>query len=102
MNPHSVGNLDDTSTWPTSIKEKEASAEQQNETPKEPKGEGVKDDEDWEHLGEAKRDSSATSHELIHQTFLLNNESLVRDILLQAGLKVKHFVRFELGEELSG
>ena len=101
MNPHSVGNLEDTSTWPTSSKEK-ASAEQQNETHKEPKGEGEKDDEDWEHLGEAKRDSSATSHELIHQTFLLNNESLVRDILLQAGLKVKHFVRFELGEELSG
>lgn len=94
MNPSSVGNIDDKATWPS---------RSQDNLPTEnsnifDKGEGVKDDENWDHVGEAKNGDIA-SNELIHQSFLLNSEILVRDLLLETGLKVKHFVRFELGEQ---
>ena len=96
MNPSSVGNIDDESTWPK-VKE--------NNVPNEPsvvsdKGEGVKDDENWEHLGEGKNEDTS-SDELIHQKFLLNSDIFVRDLLLQTGLNIKYFVRFELGEQES-
>ena len=94
MNPSSVGNLDDITTWPKSGRDNVASEVDKNSE----KGEGVKDDENWEHLGEAKGED-LSCNELIHQSFLLNNELLVRDILLQTGIKVKNFVRFELGEQ---
>ena len=92
MNPSSVGNLDDTSTWPEAGKDDLARVDDNSE-----KGEGIKDDENWQHLGEAKAESFSCN-ELIHQSFLLNNEVLVRDLLLQTGITVKNFVRFELGE----
>ena len=94
MNPSLVGNLDDPTTWPTSKQDKIV-MDIKNDSDKE---EGIKDDENWEHLGEAK-DEDRLSKELIHQSFLLNSEVLVRDLLLQTGLKVKSFVRFELGEQ---
>ena len=92
MNPTSVGNLDDPSTWPVrnkDIKDVEYKSE---------KGEGVKEDEDWEHVGEAKGEESSRK-ELIHQAFLLDSDIVVRDLLLQSGMKIKSFIRFELGEE---
>ena len=92
MNPTSVGNLDDPSPWPVrnkDIKDDEYKSE---------KAEGVKEDEDWEHVGEAKGEELSRK-ELIHQAFLLDSDMVVRDLLLQSGMKVKSFIRFELGEE---
>ena len=92
MNPTSVGNLDDPSTWP--VRNKDINdVEYKSE-----KGEGVKEDEDWEHVGEAKGEESSRK-ELIHQAFLLDSDIVVRDLLLQSGMKIKSFIRFELGEE---
>ena len=92
MNPSSVGNLDDPSTWP--IRNKDIG----DVDYKSEKGEGVKEDEDWEHVGEAKGEESS-GKELIHQAFLLDSDIVVRDLLLQTGMKIKSFIRFELGEE---
>ena len=96
MNPTSVGNIDDKGTWPKSSQD-DVQVESNNISEK---GEGVKDDENWEHVGEAK-DGDISHNELIHQPFLLNSDIRVRDLLLQTGIKVKHFVRFELGEQVS-
>ena len=95
MNPSSVGNLDDTTTWP---KVNRGNLESNGDRNPE-KGEGVKEDENWEHLGDANSED-LSCNELIHQSFLLNNDLLVRDILLQTGIRVKNFVRFELGEQV--
>jgi len=92
MNPLSVGNINDTSSWPRSKKENIPASEHE----KSELDEGVKEDENWAHLGEDKSDSDS-SNELIHQPFLLNTEILVRDLLLQTGIEVKTFLRFELG-----
>ena len=92
MSPSSVGDINDTSTWPKSKKDSISSIYPE----KSELGEGVKDDENWEHLGEAKLEV-ASSNELIHQPFLLNTDILVRDLLLQTGIEVKTFLRFELG-----
>ena len=92
MNPSSVGNLDDPSTWPVRNKDI-TDVEYKSE-----KGEGVKEDEDWEHVGEVKGEESSRK-ELIHQAFLLDSDIVVRDLLLQSGMKIKSFIRFELGEE---
>ena len=78
MNPLSVGNINDTSSWPRSKKENIPASEHE----KSELDEGVKEDENWSHLGEDKSDSDS-SNELIHQPFLLNTEILVRDLLLQ-------------------
>ena len=93
MNPSSIGNIDDSSTWPKNNKQATV-----NENLTSEKGEGVKQDEHWEHLGEAKHENSS-SNELIHQSFLLDNDLIVRDLLLQTGMRIKSFVRFELGEQ---
>ena len=92
MNPSSVGDINDNSTWPKSKKDSIPS----NDPEKSELGEGVKDDENWEHLGEDKSEFASTNV-LIHQPFLLNTEILVRDLLLQTGIEVKTFLRFELG-----
>jgi len=92
MNPSSLGNIHDTSSWPRSKKENIPV----HEPEKSELDEGVKEDENWTHLGEDKSDSDS-SNELIHQPFLLNTEILVRDLLLQTGIEVKTFLRFELG-----
>jgi translation elongation factor EF-Ts len=94
MNPSSVGSIDDKSTWPKSSQDN-VPTENNNISDK---GEGVKDDENWEHVGEAKN-GDISPNELIHQPFLLNSEIIVRDLLLQTGIEVKTFVRFELGEQ---
>ena len=48
MNPTSVGNIDDKGTWPKSSQD-DVQVESNNISEK---GEGVKDDENWEHVGE--------------------------------------------------
>ena len=93
MNPSSIGDIDNTSTWPNSKKNNPI-----NESEKSELGEGVKEDENWEHLGEDKS-GDASCNEMIHQPFLLNPDILVRDLLLQTGIEVKTFLRFELGEQ---
>ena len=100
MNPRSVGSLDDTSTWPNQQKDTVSDHAHTPATPDEPKEEGIKEDENWAHLGEAQESGKVSSSELIHQTFLLNPDILVRDLLLQTGITVKDFVRFEVGEDL--
>ena len=35
---------------------------------------------------------------MIHQTFLMDSEVLVRDVLAETGLRVHDFVRFEVGQ----
>ena len=95
MNPLSVGNINDTSSWPRSKKENIPPV---NEHEKSELDEGVKEDENWEHLGEDKS-GDASCNEMIHQPFLLNPDILVRDLLLQTGIEVKTFLRFELGEQ---
>merc|ERR1719273_307084 len=100
MSPKSVGSLDDRSTWPSQPKSADSDQLQIQNKPEEPKEEGIKDDENWAHLGEAQESGRDSSHELIHQAFLLNTDILVRDVLLQTGITVKNFVRFEVGEDL--
>ena len=94
MNPSSVGDLNDTSRWPDSKTDKIAP----NEPEKSELGEGVKEDENWEHIGENKSDFDSSS-ELIHQPFLLNTDIIIRDLLVQTGVEVKTFIRFELGQD---
>jgi len=94
MNPSSVGDLNDTSRWPDSKTDNIAP----NEPEKSELGEGVKEDENWEHIGENKPDFDSSS-ELIHQPFLLNTDIIIRDLLVQTGVEVKTFIRFELGQD---
>ena len=35
---------------------------------------------------------------VIHQSFLMDSEVLVRDILIETGLRIGKFVRFEVGQ----
>ena len=35
---------------------------------------------------------------MIHQSFLMDSEVLVRDVLAETGLRVHDFVRFEVGQ----
>jgi len=63
----------------------------------EPRGEGEMPDEDWsQHEDEALINVNTT--ELVHQPFLANTSLQVKDVLMEAGLEVKRFARFEVGE----
>lgn len=90
MNPESIGDLNDRSNWP----EKTGSPiepekvidqdEHDNDDPPPPSG----------------SDLSTSSKEMIHQPFLFDTDSLVRDVLIDAGLDIKGFVRFEVGQDV--
>lgn len=81
MNPTSVGDLNNPKSWPA-MKEDES----------------VKDEE--AQVSEA--DFMGSTHtEMIHQPFLLDTDRLVRDILIEVGLNVKAFVRYEVGQNRS-
>ena len=89
MNPSSVGNLDDSTTWPKSSSDNVASNDDKNSE----KGEGIKDDENWEHLGEGKGED-LSCNELIHQPFLLNNELPIVWISFSPLVKSKEYLKF--------
>ena len=76
MNPTSVGDLDNPDSWP-SLKNDEAK-------------------ETDEVSEEAFIGTTETA--MIHQPFLLDTDRLVRDILLEVGLNIKGFVRYEVGQ----
>ena len=78
MNPTSVGDLDNPDSWP-SLK---------NETSRDADDESVSE-EDF--IG-------TTETAMIHQPFLLDTDRFVRDILLEVGLNIKGFVRYEVGQ----
>lgn len=62
----------------------------------EPRGEGEMPDEDMsQYEDQALR---VETNELVHQPFLANTSVPVKDVLLEAGLELKHFARYEVGE----
>lgn len=91
MNPTKIGNLHDPSTWPKK-KEKEVEKE-------EPKKQMDNADNPYGDFDETVTDIVDHSvQEMIHQPFLLDSDRLVRDVLLEAGLSIKSFVRYEVGQ----
>ena len=60
-------------------------------------GEGEMPDEDWSQYED--QALSINTNELVHQTFLANTSLAVKDVLLEAGLEIKHFSRYEVGEQ---
>ena len=86
----------DPSTWP---KKKEAPKIQEPAP-----SDGEKKDEEYNPYGDF--DNTVTDdnlvdmseEEMIHQPFLLDPQVLVRDVLLETGITVKDFVRFEVGQ----
>lgn len=90
MNPTSIGDL---STFTQSKSNETDEGESEN---KAPKGADAEVDSEVERLDEKKEDAA----ELIHQDFLLNSESKVGDVLLQTGIDIKGFVRYEVGQDL--
>ena len=61
-------------------------------------GEGEMADEDWSQYEDSQL--SVNTSELVHQPFLANTALAVKDVLMEAGLEVKEFARFEVGEEV--
>jgi translation elongation factor EF-Ts len=37
---------------------------------------------------------------MIHQPFLMDSEVLVRDVLIETGIRIQDFVRFEIGQPM--
>jgi len=90
MNPASVGDPN---------KEPEIVAKEAKKTiVEEPRGEGEMADEDWSQYEDSQL--SVNTSELVHQPFLANTALAVKDVLMEAGLEVKDFARFEVGEEV--
>jgi len=89
MNPESIGDLHNPETWP---KKKEP----EPETEAKVKPEGDEDDDYDTGAENAVQMNSET--QMIHQPFLFDSERLVRDILLETGIEIKGFVRFEVGQ----
>ena len=53
-------------------------------------------DEDWSQYDD--QALRVETNELVHQPFLANTSVQVKDVLLEAGLELKHFARYEVGE----
>jgi len=87
MNPETVGDLHNPETWP---KKKETELETKD------KSEAENEDDDIETVDANVAINSET--EMIHQPFLFDSDLLVRDILLETGIDIKGFVRFEVGQ----
>jgi len=95
MNPTSVGDV--TVNKAEELQQAAADASENKEKIEEPKGEGVQADEDWSQY----QDQSLivnNSTELVHQPFLTNSSVAVREVILEAGLDIKNFSRFEVGQ----
>ena len=59
-------------------------------------GEGEMPDEDWsQYEDQALR---VETNELVHQPFLANTSLQVKDVLMEAGLEVIQFARYEVGD----
>lgn len=95
MNPKSVGNFDDKSTWPTAVKPEAPKATVRDPSQPRPEGESEEDD-----ISSMEVDTSVLNTEdvFIHQSFLMDSEVLVRDVLQETGLRIESFVRFEVGQ----
>ena len=94
MNPESVGNLIEPSTWPVEKPPLLPASEiksQQEDDPDNPYG-----DYDNTIQGDVLIDTSQT--EMIHQPFLMNSDKLVREVLLETGMNIQGFVRYEVGQ----
>ena len=92
MNPESVGDLSNPKSWPQpQKKEKPVQEETEEDNPDNPYG-------DYDE-SVTEEDFGTSEKEMIHQPFLFDTEVRVRDILLDAGLNIKGFVRYEVGQE---
>ena len=89
MNPESIGDLHNPETWP-----KKKEPEPETESKVKPEGD---EDDDYD-TGAANAVQMNSETEMIHQPFLFDSERLVRDILLETGIEIKGFVRFEVGQ----
>ena len=83
MNPSSVGDLSNPDSWPA-IKDEEKEDRSSN-------SEEDRQTSEADFMG-------TTETEMIHQPFLLDTDRLVRDVLLEAGLDIKYFARYEVGQ----
>ncbi len=98
MNPQRVGDLDSYKTELVKLELKDI-PEKEDEDTKEEKEMTLEEKEDAESVKAL--DSALASHEeLIRQDFVLNPEVKVGRVLLDTGIRVKDFVRYEVGEEL--
>lgn len=88
MNPESVGNLNDRTNWP-------------DKTEKSAEAEPITDGQEEGHeILPSESDLTTSAKEMIHQPFLFDTDSFVRDVLIDAGLDIKGFVRFEVGQDM--
>ncbi len=63
--------------------------------------EAIDDDDNDARVAEMDQKKESNQHEeLIHQDFLLNSDLKVGQILLDTGIRVKAFARFQLGQDL--
>jgi len=92
MCPETVGDLSNKDSWPVpgggDKKAKEVTSQEE-----------VNDGWEEEETVEVRDNLSTSAIEIIHQPFLFDPERLVRDILLENGVDIKGFVRFEVGQE---
>ncbi len=97
MNPTTIGNLSDPSTWPRKKESKSDSDIKPAEQKTESDAENPYGDYDTTVSDENLIDTS--EEQMIHQPFLLDSDRLVREVLLETGITVKDFVRFEVGQK---
>ena len=90
MNPESVGNLDDPNSWPKAQDKKSVEKAEVEDNPDNPYG-------DYD-TSVSEDDFGSSEKEMIHQPFIFDTDRLVRDILLDSGLNIKGFVRYEVGQ----
>lgn len=92
MNPESVGNLHNPQSWPKqkSLKEPNSSAE---------KGEDLMNPYGDYDTTVSEDEFKTSETEMIHQPFLFDSDRLVRDVLLETGLDIKGFIRYEVGQQ---
>ena len=95
MNPESVGNLTDPSTWPVE-KSPLPTSTFEVKSPQEDDPDNPYGDYDNTIQGDVLIDTSQT--EMIHQPFLMNSDKLVREVLLETGMNIQCFVRYEVGQ----
>ena len=97
MNPTSVGNANE-EIKPEVVNE----VKEEDEATAATREEGVMADEDWGKMDEASHQQHNASSELVHQQLLTNPEVAVKDVLLEAGMEIKCFDRFEVGQVIPG
>ncbi len=100
MNPSRVGNIDTFASFEQaclSLEERGVSPREGGQNEEE---QSLEEKEDAETSRADEQAMLATHEELVRQDFLLNPEVKVGRVLLDTGLRVVDFVRYEVGQDL--